>query len=160
MSMNNLLLAFQIIEEHKHGLSDFCGEKEASLLQKAEEVLGLTFPPTYRLFLKKLGCGGFGGFEVYGLIDDNFYDSGIPNGIWLTLDERNLYNLPHSFIIIGSLGYGPSYVLDASQPNQDGEYPVLVYSVGQNPQKAEKVNEDFGDFLLEQINQSLSVEEE
>jgi antitoxin YobK len=160
MSMDNLLLAFQIIEEHKHGLSDFCGEKEASLLQKAEEVLGLTFPPTYRLFLKKLGCGGFGGFEVYGLIDNNFYDSGIPNGIWLTLRHRKLYNLPHQFIIISDLGYGPFYVLDASKPNTDGEYPVLVLPIGYNPINTEKANEDFGDFLLEQINQSLSDEEE
>ena len=155
--MNNLLLAFQIIEDHKSSLSDFLGDKEESLIQRAEAALELIFPPTYRLFLKKFGCGGFGGFEVYGIIDDHFYKSGIPNGIWLTLDDRNLYNIPHSFIIIGSLGYGPSYVLDSSQPNKEGEYPVLVYSVGEEP---EKVNEDFGDFLLEKINQYLPDEEE
>lgn len=157
MSMNSLLLAFQIIENDKSGLNNFSGNKEESLIQRAEQALKLNFPPTYRLFLEKFGCGGFGAFEVYGIIDDNFYKSSIPNSIWLTLDDRKLYNIPHSFIIIGSLGYGPCYVLDSSQPNKDGEYPVLVYSTGE---KSEKVNEDFGDFLLEQIHQSLSDEEQ
>jgi len=86
MSFKELETAFNLV--HEHGYGDFEGEKALSLINKAEKTLGLVFPPTYKKFLAKLGCGDIEGLEFYGLINDDFINSNIPDAIWLTLNER------------------------------------------------------------------------
>jgi len=157
MSMKHLLEAFLLIEQNLEKCNFEKEPKREELLQKAEKILGLNFPPTYRLFLKKFGCGGLGSLEVYGIIDEHFEKGGIPDGIWLTLDERKT-GAPYNFIIIASTGYGPYYVLDTSQVNKDGECPVLLWTPGEPPSPTERVNNDFGEFFLEQVQQALSRE--
>jgi hypothetical protein len=65
------------------------------LVLKAESALGLKFPPTYRKFLLEYGCGNIFGMEFYGVVDDNFINSSIPDAIWITLNERKTSNLPN-----------------------------------------------------------------
>lgn len=157
--MYHLKKAFELIEEYKtHGL--FGGEKEESLISQAEHILGIKFPPTYRTFLKRYGYGGLEGQQIYGVIDENFYKPGVPNGVWLVLDEREKFGLPENFIIFESTGDGYWYALDSSKPNTEGEYPVVIYGFGEDGKQHEKVNEDFGEFLLEQVTQALEDEED
>ena len=156
MGMNDLLKAFQLIDENKDFMS---GPKSEELIQKAEQALDLNFPPTYRTFLKKYGCGGIGGFEIYGITRDFDYAS-IPNGIWLTLDERKDDYLPKHFIIVSDTGDGYWYCLDASQVNASGEYPVVIWGLGIPEKNKEKVAEDFGEFLFEEVQQALSADED
>jgi hypothetical protein len=46
--------------------AEFLGPKDESLVASAERALEFTFPPTYRLFLKRLGAGSIRGCEFYG----------------------------------------------------------------------------------------------
>ena len=43
---------------------------------------------------------------------DNFTSASVPNGIWLTLAEREQLGLPVRFVIVGATGMGEYYVLD------------------------------------------------
>ncbi len=156
MSMDHLLEALKLIEQNKL-IKYMRGSKSDQLIQKAEEALGLKFPPTYRLFLKDFGCAGIARFEVYGIIDEDFTMPG--NVVWFTLNQRKM-GAPHNYIVIGSTGYGPIYVLDASHPNGEGEYPVMLWMPGLPEDPAEKINADFGEFLLEYVKESLAPDED
>lgn len=158
MSMNDLLKAFDLIEQNKDK-SEFAGTISEDLISRAEKALGMPFPPTYRLFLKKYGCGDLGGFEVFGIIDSDFESPGELNFIWLNHKRRKSENLPLNFIIIAKTGFGPSYVLDSSQKDRTGEYPVLLWVGGLPETPTEKVNEDFGEFLLEHIQNALQEDD-
>ena len=131
------------------GGGDFEGAKPESLVAKAETALGLTFPPSYRRFLLELGCGDINGVEVFGLINDNFEKSTVPNGIWLTLNERRSIGLHPAYVIVGDGGDGTYYVLDTRQVDSTGEVPVVLSSV--DGQHSEKVADSFGNYLLEAI---------
>lgn len=132
---------------------DFDGEKAEDLVVLAENALGVSFPPSYRSFLRDYGCGGFDGFEVYGLIDENFVDSSVPNGIWLTLNERGGIGLEKKFVIVGSGGDGTYLALDTGSCDSNGEAPVVRLSV--EGEKFEIVAPSFGRYLLSAV-QSLT----
>src|SRR5437899_1690679 len=105
MSITSLEQAFQMILENEDQAS-FVGPRDERVIQAAEAALGISFPPTYRRFLKERGCGDIAGAEFYGVIDENFVNSTIPNGIWLTLKSRRSSNLPTAFVIISETGDG------------------------------------------------------
>jgi hypothetical protein len=79
MTMRDYEAARKMLLEHG-GLADFAGPRDEGLIEQAEQVLGLRFPPTYRRFLREFGSGSFGGTEIYGVVDDDFEGSGIPDG--------------------------------------------------------------------------------
>ena len=84
MSLEKYRRARELIT--KAGGGDFAGPRPEALVARAEAALGLRFPPSYRQFLLDLGAGDVGGFEVYGIIDDDFADARVPDAIALTLD--------------------------------------------------------------------------
>ena len=151
MGMKNYLSAVSLINDSGEG--DFAGAKPDELIEKAERTLNLKFSPTYRRFLKEFGCGDIGGEEFYGLISDEFENSAIPNGIWLTLNERENIGLPNEFIIIYSTGDDTYYALDTSRTGDEGECPVVALSP--DGQKIEDVAEDFGKFFFDTVNEVL-----
>ena len=158
MSIENLTKAFKIIDCIEKGKKHFSGEKSENLILKAEEALGLIFPPTYRIFLKKYGCGNIRYTEIYGIVNEDFEQSCIPDGVWLTLTERAEFDIPHSIIIIADTGDGYYYVIDTSKKNADGDSPVFVWDVDED-EPTEKINEDFGDFLLDRAQFALQPNE-
>ncbi|HHY84533.1 MAG TPA: SMI1/KNR4 family protein [Verrucomicrobia bacterium] len=147
MSIEKYHQARQLIEEAGGG--DFEGAKPETLVARAEAVLGLTFPPSYRRFLLEMGCGDINGLEVYGLIDDEFESSTVPNGIWLTLKERREIGLHPAYVLIGEGGDGTFYALDTRQAGKSGEAPVVQLSV--DGKQSERVAESFGDYFLEAV---------
>jgi cell wall assembly regulator SMI1 len=135
------------------GGGDFEGAKPEVLVAKAEATLGLTFPPSYRRFLLQMGCGDINGLEVFGLINDNFDKSTVPNGIWLTLNQRRAIGLNRSYVIIGDGGDGTYYALDTQQAVEGGEAPVVRLSV--DGRDSEVVANSFGAFLLEAVKRVI-----
>ena len=127
MSMQNYEKARELIDEAGGG--DFEGAKPETLVVKAEAALGVKFPPSYRRFLLELGCGDINGVEIFGLINDNFEKSTVPNGIWLTLNERRSIDLDPAYVIVGDGGDGTYYALDTRQVDAAGENPVMRLSV-------------------------------
>jgi antitoxin YobK len=52
--MEDYTEARELIERHDD-LADFMGERPEELVARAEEALGVRFPPTYRAFVRDLG---------------------------------------------------------------------------------------------------------
>jgi hypothetical protein len=147
MSIEKYKKALEIIE--RAGGGDFEGAKPESLVAKAERALAVSFPPSYRRFLLERGCGDINGLEIYGLINDNFEKSTVPNGIWLTLNKRRLIGLNVAFIIIGDGGDGTLYVLDTQNIDDTGEAPVVRVSI--DGRCSERIADNFGAYLLEAV---------
>lgn len=157
MSRDDYKIAAKLIKEHP-ALADFEGPKPESLINKAEAALGLDFPPTYRRFLAEFGAGDFAGEEFYGLIDDNFESSAIPDAIWLTLNERKNRSIPDSLIIVYAVGEGTVFTLDSGRSNRIGEYPVIAVPIDYRLESnsLETIAEDFGQFFLETVRGALA----
>lgn len=137
--------------------ADFVGPRDPALVSAAERALGVSFPPTFRRFILDLGSGSVGSREFYGVIDDNFATSAVPNGIWLTLDERKKFGLPHSLVIIGDTGMGEYLALDTSMVNDDGEAAIVVWAPGVSigTGELEIVASDFGTFFLQAVHEEF-----
>lgn len=137
-----------------HPRAHFVGERSEELIVKAEKALGLLFPESYRTFVRRLGAGGFGAFEIYGVTDEPF-DGPIPDGVWATLDSRSgPSNLPATMIVFGADGMGGEYVLDTAK---GPEPPVEVWIGGMSAvgEPLEVLASDFGSFLREQVLEQM-----
>ena len=80
-----------------------------------EDYLEITFPDSYRYFLKKLGCGDISGKEFYGVINEEKINSGIPDSTWITMKHREQSNLPPKYVIIYAFGDGDYAVLNCEK---------------------------------------------
>lgn len=137
--------------------TDFEGARPEELILSAEKTLGLVFPPTYRAFLKALGCGDVAGEEFYGIIDADFENSGIPDAVWFTLEERKTGGLASSYVVIGALGDGELLALDTKGAAEGKEGPVLLLPEGYSQPGAviETLADDFGEFFLRTVKEAL-----
>ena len=138
-------------------LQYFVGPRSETVVNAAEKALGLNFPPSYRRFVLELGAGSFCAFEVYGVIDDNFESSSVPNGIWRTLEERQLENFPLDLVIVGEDGAGGYYCLQCRNNLEEG--PIVAYHGGYPPnlQTGEIIGKSFGEFLLQLVQEQLEL---
>jgi hypothetical protein len=137
---------------------DFMDERPDALVDAAEYALGVRFPPSYRAFVKELGAGDALGEEFYGVIDDNFTSSTVPNGIWLTLKHRDTSQLPDELVIVYGEGDGTYLALDTARRDAAGESPVVAWIPGASEpgEQLEEVAPDFGTLFRERIQQGLA----
>jgi antitoxin YobK len=149
--MEDLDVALSLIRS-RPDLARFVGPREEALVVAAEEALGRAFPPTYRRFVRELGAGSFGTCDLYGVIDDNFDDAAVPNGIWHTLTVRQ-FGLPAELILISESADGIDFGLDTSQRDEINEAPVVEWTARGTPRTI--VATDFGRFLLDNVRMQL-----
>lgn len=135
----------------------FHGEKSIDLIAKAEAAVGLKFTGTYLDFLKTFGAGNFGSEEVYGIIDDDFENSSVPDAIWYTLTLRKSVNFPDHFLVIYDTGTGDVFCLDYNNTDSNGEPKIVAIDPGYalKNQTLELIADNFGDFLLELVEEEL-----
>ena len=150
MSMADYERAKVIISANRAKAS-FVGPRTEELILKAESALALRFPETYRQFLLDYGAGNFGPAEFYGVIDEDWQDSTVPDGVWYTLRERRQSGTPADLIVVGDTGTGDLYVVDVSEENG----PVYVVDPGRSMASRERVAFDFGQFFLQRIQQLI-----
>jgi antitoxin YobK len=150
MSMADYERARAIIDANKDK-GTFAGPRPEDLVKKAESALGIRFPDAYRQFLLDYGAGNFGSAEFYGVIDDDWEESSVPDGVWYTLNERVESGMPNELVVVGDTGTGDLYVLDLS----DGDGPVCIVDPGTAMTARERVAPDFGTFLLDRVQQIL-----
>lgn len=155
MSMLDLEKALLIIKNNPDE-GFFAGLKADDLIQKAEKALGLYLPPTYRRFVSELGAGDIAGQEFYGVIDDDFYESSVPDGIWCTLHARKTYDLPDDLIIIGAIDDGSYIVLDAHKDNKEDEASVMIWR--EPNEDVDILHTDFGEYLLDRVYEALELD--
>jgi hypothetical protein len=143
--------ALALVGDHADA-TDFSSQPEDRVV-RAEQRLGLRFPPTYRRFLLDLGAGGVGSEEIYGLINDDFDDPRPPQAVGLTLALRRDGEISDDLVVIYNLGQGSYYALDTGRAAADGEAPVIGFTPGltQASDEAEVVAPDFGSFFLEMV---------
>jgi hypothetical protein len=154
MSQDDYDRASELIRQHPEA-ADFVGPCPAKLIAQAEARLGLRFPDSYRRFLREYGAGNLAGVEIYGVIDDQFEQGGIPDAVWYTLNLREEFDLPEHLLGIHDLGDGELYFLDLSA--RAAEAPVLIYHPGADSQEqqSDQVAPDFGPFFLQLVELAL-----
>ncbi len=140
--------------------ADFYGPASEALIARAEGTLGLAFPASYRAFLTSLGCGGVSGLEFYGLIDDDFEHSSVPDAVWLTLTLRRTTSAPDSLVVVSDTGDGGYYAIDVAQKDADGESPVVEWWPGLEGAEGNGrvVASDFGTFFLDCLRQAIDFD--
>jgi hypothetical protein len=153
MGMHQFRQALRMIA--RSGGGDFTGPIPQQIVEEAEELLGVRFPPSYRQFLLKLGCGDVAGAEFYGIVDDNLRDGPIPNGIWLTLDERETGKLPPKMVLVAFTGMIGYYALDLSRVGENREAPVVMWQTGAPGNACPVIAKDFGSFFLDEVSSAL-----
>ena len=158
MSMQDYEKAKELLTKSS-GISTFVGPRPKKLIDLVQERLSVKFPGTYRRFLLEYGAGGVGSFEIYGVINEDFENSGIPDMVWLTLRERKEWSLPEFFIPVYDLGNGESFYLDLRTFEGD-EAKVVGFTPGDSSaiQSLDVVAEDFGKLFLDLIQLELKVQ--
>ncbi|WP_141306087.1 SMI1/KNR4 family protein, partial [Sporolactobacillus inulinus] len=111
MSLVTYQKAKQVIQTNED-IADFIGGRTNELIKFAEEKLDVTFTGLYLNYLQTFGAGNFGGQEIYGIINDDFENSSVPDAIWYTLSERKAINLPNNLLIIYDTGSDELFCLD------------------------------------------------
>jgi hypothetical protein len=149
--------AVEIIQRHSER-AVFVGARSDSLIEAAERKLGIKFRPIYRRFLLEYGAGGLGAFEVYGVINDDFEKSSVPDAIWYTLVEREKAGLPNHLVVIYDVGEGELLCLDCGTRESE-ESPVIAYQPGYPPEEQnwEIIAKDFGEFFLELVQSQVRL---
>lgn len=120
--------AAQLISEQAD-LARFGGGRDEKLVERAEAALGVRFPPSYRSFAREFGAGHIAGEEFYGVTDDNFEEGPIPNGIWLTLTERQDSGLPEALVVVGPLDSGDRGMAASFAMQEGPPAPCIAWSV-------------------------------
>jgi hypothetical protein len=124
------------------------GPAQESAIHAAEEALGVTFPPSYRTFLRT-----FGGLAIphhLGIVHDFVGVSDQESDVvHRTLRAREERRLAEHLVIVG-MGANEQewFCLDASREDAKGEYPVLMYDARDNALD-QQFYDDFGQMLTE-----------
>lgn len=77
----------------------------------------------------------------------------MPNGVWLTLNERRCIALDSALVIVGQGGDGTYYAIDTRQVDDSGEAPVVRLSV--DGKVSEDVADSFGAYFLEAVRRTV-----
>jgi len=108
-------------------LLNFSGPTSEDAIRWAEQELGVTFPRTYRVFLRHHGSGRVNYCRVLGLAAQNLWaDVVVVNHMVV---PRNL----RAFVMIAESVDDHNFFnfyLDTARPDEYGEYPVMVVGPG------------------------------
>ena len=113
---------------------DHAGPASDDAIAAAESELGVTFPPSYRVFLTHFGAGGIPApYDIIGLPRCRASDPSPP--MWshvldVATQLRRHSDHPPTLIPISSDGCGVNIYLDASRTDDSGECPVLARGPG------------------------------
>jgi cell wall assembly regulator SMI1 len=134
---------------------DFYGPQNAENVDRLEEVLRVKLPPSYREFLVQHG----GGYGLSGLYNNQPELRELGCLVGDTERMRQQFRLPNQFIPIQQSPLGGIYCLDTSSPGPDGEYPVILITIGPGGQLTHRVRaaESFGSYLRELLEDRLEV---
>jgi hypothetical protein len=132
--------------------ADFEAQPEERV-DRAEQVLGVRFPPSYRRFLLEYGAGGVGSEEIYGIVNDDFDDPRPPQAVGLTQRLRREGQISDDLVVTYNLGQGSYYALDTANAGPDGEAPVVGFTPGLNSagDELDTIAPSFASFFLETV---------
>jgi hypothetical protein len=130
-------------------LANHAGGCAEGTMAAAERDLGVAFPASYRRVIEELGTWDIAGEEFLGVYQTPAMGQRLLGSVAETLNARTQYGMPSELIVVMFDGMGGLIVLDSSRADQEGEYPVLVWSPGvADRQSMERLGDDFGSFAL------------
>lgn len=112
------------------------------VVARAEETVGLRFPPSLRHFVLTVGKCEVGTHEILGISGASFATDAAVNLVGATLVERKR-GLPAHCIVIENEGSGARLVLDTNRG-----YMVRRWEPGAGDTLSEQIRADFGAYLL------------
>ncbi|MFB7684755.1 SMI1/KNR4 family protein [Streptomyces rochei] len=122
---------------------------DVGTMAAAESDLGVPFPPSYRRLIEEFGTWDIAGEEFLGVYQTPSLGQKLLGSVVETLDARSRYGMPFDLIVAMFDGMGGLVVLDSSQADQDGEYPVLVWNPGiADRESMERLGDNFGSFAF------------
>ena len=116
-----------LIEENSDivNFSEFGEGVQKSWIDKAQNILGLAFPPSYIWWLENFKGGDIDGDEVFSVYEREF--STFKGGDIIYMYDPNrtgsLLSLGRLYILINDFGEGYYFALD--QMGERGEYPIF-----------------------------------
>lgn len=149
MENMKLLKAFELIEKFRNPNDYIAGPKTDKQIMDMESILNVTLPPSYKEFIRKYGSGGIRSKDFFG-IDKSVEES---ESVVSTLNNRK-YDLPLKYVIVTNDGDGSYCAIDCSNKNKNGESPVIRWASFFKP---EKIAEDFGEFMLADLENMLDI---
>jgi len=158
MSYQNYQTAIKLIDNNVNIITISKFPQTEEDIKKAENILSVFFPKSYRDFLKKYGTLGVMGAEIYGFKTVDYSKYVYSNIICRTLDEREInrdLGFLKTFIPIYDLGNGELFCLDTSKINVENECPLVCWSFGNIESISDEFGEDFGDFFLYEVKKGL-----
>ncbi|MER5257944.1 SMI1/KNR4 family protein [Streptomyces sp. NPDC002855] len=124
-------------------------------MAEAEQRLGVSFPDSYKLFLRELGDCDVAGDEFYGIV---MRDGQLLGAVTETLDLRESAGMASSLVAFRPDGMGGYFVLDTSRLNPDSEAPVCAWGSGaHSATELEWIGTDFGTVVLELARRGLGL---
>ncbi|MEF3119249.1 SMI1/KNR4 family protein [Streptomyces chrestomyceticus] len=145
--------AIRLVHENE-ALAEYNGECSHEKISVAEDAMGLTFPPSYRRFIEEFGTCDFGSASFLGVYE-------VEGKLWGSHGEtlkRRAEGLPDHVIELEEDGTGGILVLDASQPDTDGEYPVRIWEQWRT--EMEFLSPNFGAYVLETFQDIVDDDED
>lgn len=145
---------------HGHpDISNELGGCDEEVIARAEEALGVTFPPSYRLFVRELGTCEIAGEAFSGVWVRDSDPGTIYGSVRDTLDLRATSGLPPALIAVRPDGMGGHFVLDTAAPDADGEAPVRVWEAGASKagDELEYIGPDFGTVALQLATRAVET---
>ncbi|WP_079042226.1 SMI1/KNR4 family protein [Streptomyces aureus] len=122
---------------------------DTATITAAEHELGTALPPSYRRLIEEFGTWDVAGEEFLGVYRTPAMGQKLLGSVTETLDACSQYGMPSGLIAVMFDGMGGLIVLDSSQVDQEGEYPVLVWNPGvADRQSMERLADSFGSFAL------------
>ncbi|WP_328501960.1 SMI1/KNR4 family protein [Streptomyces sp. NBC_00457] len=127
------------------------------MIARAEREMGLTFPPSYRLLIEEFGTWDVPPTEFLGVYETERAGDVLLGSVAETLDTRATVGMPPELMVVLLDDVWLFAVLDTSQPDDDGEYPVFTWNPGAlDGGLMEKIADSFGEFALKECQQNLS----
>jgi hypothetical protein len=131
------------------GECDVTGGLSEPDIARAEAELGASFPPSYRLFIAEVGSCRCGGVEIEGVNRTPTGGDRLRGTVSETIDTRADERFPRDLLVIEYDGMGGIVSLDAARPDENGEYPVVVWDPGAEARGGpERLADDFGSYAL------------
>lgn len=112
------------------------GPVDETAVKLAESELGVTLPPSYRVFLQKFGAVT-GKLGTIAGIPPKLAEAQTPQWDDVVQTTKRLRkacrgNLPHSYVFVSDDGGDYKYYLDTEQTAGNGECPVIVLGPGRD----------------------------
>ncbi|MER7051380.1 SMI1/KNR4 family protein [Streptomyces sp. NPDC000351] len=128
-----------------------------AVLARAEQELGLAFPPSYRRLLEEFGTWDIAGTEFPGVYRTAVKGDQLLGTVEETLSARENQGLPTPLMVVKTDDVWMLVVLDTSQSDQSGEYAVYAWNPGVLKGGAmERIADNFGSFALTECHMAVT----